>query len=514
MTKKFTQNGNGIERKFFSLKNFKSVDEGPGSFEGHMNNFGFLDDGADITVKGAFAGVLTDFLKSGFAAHSHDWDVKDGMIGYPMQAVEDDEGLWVNLKFHSTDDAQKVRTKAKERLADDKEVGVSIGYKSGATFFIAPKDYQSELPKYLKAEYLTEGLAKAATFPRVRVLTSIAELAECSIVARPMNTLSHVDGVKSIDGQGEEPESTEDLGTTSDAAPQAEKTNPPAANPPAPEVPQTPSPEAEEIKTLRERLTQLEAQVAAQQSDEPKAGARNSSTDKKKLQAIHDNAVYLESTVCTAEKAVVVGAQVKGMYEDALAEMTTPTMWQVYYAFLDVLDMIEDLPETVGDTVVDKPSLVEEALQAMVTAMREAALAKLDEPEVEYIYWGAPPESFKELSSGLVSEPFAIHQLAVVTAVRELATRSGVVKEAVEVFTERAREKQEFRTNVDGRPVSAITRVRKSEMDKGLKDASESLVEAAQKSESLTFVEPEDLTARFRAEQLRTARLHTQSLAS
>ena len=269
-----------------------------------------------------------------------------------------------------------------------------------------------------------------------------------------------------------------------------------------------PPAEVETIESLTEKVKQLTAKIEAE-NVEGKAGARNSAADKKRLQQIHDNAAAMESSVCaSASKGIVVSDQVKGMYEEALAEMTTPTCWQVYYAFLEVLDRIKDLPDTVGDATVDRMGLVEEALQAMVTAMREAAQANLEEPEVEYIYWAAPPSDFKELTSDLVSEPFDVHSLAVVSAVREIATRSSAIKDAVEVLTDRAKEKQEFRGTADGRPVSSLARARKSDLDKGLKAIGENIAVATEKSESLSLAEPEeDLSRAMRAQMLRTERL-------
>jgi HK97 family phage prohead protease len=280
----------------------------------------------------------------------------------------------------------------------------------------------------------------------------------------------------------------------------------------APWAKNDPPAEGETVESLSEKVKQLTAKIEAETED--KTGARNSASDKKKLQQIHDNAAAMESSVCaSASKSIIVSDQVKGMYEDALTEMTTPTCWQVYYAYLEVLDRIEDLPATVGDETVDKPALVEEALQAMVTAMREASLAKLEEPEVEYVYFGAPPPSFKTLSSDLVTEPFDVHNLAVVTAVREIATRSSAIKMAIEALIDRANEKQEFR-NADGRPVSALIRARKADIDKGLKDARENIAGAVEKSESLTLLEPEDLSTQMRTQMLVTQRLRLNAPVS
>lgn len=176
----------------------KSTDDGRGEMSGCANFCGFLDDGGDIIPAGGFNSVVKQFLKGGFIAHSHEWNIKDGVVGYPIEAHEDEDGLFIRSKFHSTPDAQDIRTKVKERVEDGLDVGLSIGYRGGTPIFIYPKDYEKELPKYLKPQFLTEGLQKARRFKNVRVLPKLSELKEVSIVTTPMNILSAVDGVKSM----------------------------------------------------------------------------------------------------------------------------------------------------------------------------------------------------------------------------------------------------------------------------------------------------------------------------
>lgn len=190
------------EFKFAPLTKLKSTGNGAdaaGGFEGCANFCGYLDDGGDVIPEGGFADVIDSFLKSGFIAHSHEWSLSDGVIGYPMQAHEDADGLYISGKFHSTTDAQNVRTKMQERIDDGKDVGLSIGYRPGAVLHIYPKDYEQELPKFIKPKFLQEGLSKAKGFKSVRVLKKIEELKECSVVTSPMNVLSNVTSVKSND---------------------------------------------------------------------------------------------------------------------------------------------------------------------------------------------------------------------------------------------------------------------------------------------------------------------------
>lgn len=184
-----------IERKFTSLKDLEVIEEGPGSIQGYRSVFGLIDEGGDIVVKGAFTETLSEYLHLGFTAQSHDWTFKEA-VGFPIEAKEDDYGWWVNSQFHSTEDAQNIRIKARERLKAGKQVGFSFGYAPKTFSYIEAKDYESELPKYIKADLLPAMLKKAQDFNRIRVLKSV-EAIEDSIVTAPMNKRAAATGVKS-----------------------------------------------------------------------------------------------------------------------------------------------------------------------------------------------------------------------------------------------------------------------------------------------------------------------------
>src|SRR5687767_5359740 len=106
---------NNTERKFTALKEFSSLDEGPGGFEGYGNDTGVLDSYDDIVLPGAYAN-LQEFIQRGWTAPDHAWGVKDE-IGIITDAREDERGLFFRSEFHPTADAQAVRAKAKNRLA-------------------------------------------------------------------------------------------------------------------------------------------------------------------------------------------------------------------------------------------------------------------------------------------------------------------------------------------------------------------------------------------------------------
>jgi HK97 family phage prohead protease len=116
-----------MERKYLDLQ-VKSAgnlgDEGNGYLEGYGAVKGNIDSYGDVIRDGAFKN-LEALVGKGFAGKGHDWT---DAIGYVEEAREDEHGLWVKMAFHSTQDAQDVRTKVQERLAAGRSVGLSIGY--------------------------------------------------------------------------------------------------------------------------------------------------------------------------------------------------------------------------------------------------------------------------------------------------------------------------------------------------------------------------------------------------
>lgn len=184
-----------VERKFIDLKELKVSDAGAGSIEGYRAVFSEIDEGGDLIVKGFFADSIPEYLRSGFTAHSHDWDF-DKAVGFPVKAEEDDHGFLVESQFHSTPDAQVVRTKAVERMNAGKQVGFSFGYTIQDKSYIEAKDYKEQIPLFVKPERLQANLLKAQKFDRIRILKK-GEVMEDSIVTAPMNRLAAATGVKS-----------------------------------------------------------------------------------------------------------------------------------------------------------------------------------------------------------------------------------------------------------------------------------------------------------------------------
>ncbi len=179
------------EQKFIELSEFKASDEQSGGFSGYANNFGVLDSYDDITIPGCFADSLTEFLESGFTAPDHRWGISSE-IGIPMKAYEDEIGLFIESIYHPTPDAQSIRQKVNNRLANGKKVSLSIGYRKleceyvigeeAAPFLINPSQ---EVLTYLKEKQ-----------PLVRLLRK-CQLFEHSVVPVGANSHSEVSEGKS-----------------------------------------------------------------------------------------------------------------------------------------------------------------------------------------------------------------------------------------------------------------------------------------------------------------------------
>lgn len=192
-----------MEHKFIPFSELKAKQDGPGGWEGFLSRAGEVDDGGDLILQGAYADTIPDFLNRGFNAESHDWTFSK-MIGFPVSAKEDDEGLYVVSQYHSTPDAQLVRTKVQERIAAGKGVYMSIGYEVMPQDIerINPDEYAKFIPEYSRKGLADQNLLKALQFPFIRVIRKV-NLFEGSIVSVPMLRSAEVTAVKSLlDGLG------------------------------------------------------------------------------------------------------------------------------------------------------------------------------------------------------------------------------------------------------------------------------------------------------------------------
>lgn len=184
---------NQIETRAIELREF--ADSGPGSFQVYASVFYVLDDYQSMFLPGAFQKGLSNFLQRGFTANSHDWGY-DGVIGYPTSAVEDSYGLLCTSEFHSTADAQLVRTKAMERQAAGKKVFASVGFLAVRDMWVEQSSYADVLPQFIPAEKLSAVMAQVASKESIRLILE-GELWEYSIVTAPSNMAAEVIEVRS-----------------------------------------------------------------------------------------------------------------------------------------------------------------------------------------------------------------------------------------------------------------------------------------------------------------------------
>jgi len=154
-----------VNRKVLPLSKAAVTDSG--EFSGYANVFNVKDHGGDMTMPGAFRKAIPEFLREGFLAWGHDWN---DPVAMPMEAHEDEHGLFIKGQFHSTARAQEARTIAQERIAAGLTMGLSIGY---------------------AVENAT--IAQDGTVE----LRSIYPLWETSLVMVPMNAASYITAVKS-----------------------------------------------------------------------------------------------------------------------------------------------------------------------------------------------------------------------------------------------------------------------------------------------------------------------------
>lgn len=149
---------------------------------------GVLDSYDDVIMPGAFTDeVLADFLATGFVAEGHDWRQ---MIAMPRLAQMRGNALYTEAEFHSTDDAQAIRTKCQERIDRGLSVGLSVG------FSISPVEYKTfasgpallkwaEAAGYSLSELDAEALGSCMR--RCAAIVRVAKLYEYSVVAAPAN---------------------------------------------------------------------------------------------------------------------------------------------------------------------------------------------------------------------------------------------------------------------------------------------------------------------------------------
>ncbi len=190
-------------RKVIPASSFKSISEGAGGFEGIGNRCNYVDFGGDLILSGSWSTCLDEFKIKGFSPDTH--SATDGwiytynsLVGYPTDASETEEGLFVRMNFHSDPDAQKIRTRMKEREDANLENCMSIGFGLEETdyYYLSSKDYAEKIPQLVPSNCVQQCMTAAMEFDMLRVITHVSKLYEVSPVLTPMNDASLVSTVK------------------------------------------------------------------------------------------------------------------------------------------------------------------------------------------------------------------------------------------------------------------------------------------------------------------------------
>ncbi|MDE2103762.1 MAG: hypothetical protein KGL39_41375 [Patescibacteria group bacterium] len=179
------------------FKEFKlasaNVDENV--IKGDAAVIGNIDRDGDVIFPSFFsADVLDRFVTGGFIADCHDWTKQ---IGTPKVAQLQGNKLYSEGEFHSTSDAQDVRTKCSERLERGKTVGLSIGFMTALDkiFINGPALLEFAKTNGFDMNLFDVKQIQACPVP-VRGLLECAELFEWSPVPVPANPRANATAVK------------------------------------------------------------------------------------------------------------------------------------------------------------------------------------------------------------------------------------------------------------------------------------------------------------------------------
>lgn len=204
----------GGVHKVYELKaGSASIEEN--TLRGNASVLGVMDRQSDVLFPGFYGkGALAGFLKDGFIAVGHDWESMP--VAMPKSAKEDGQNLVCEAVFHSTPEAQSVRTVCMERIANGLSVGLSVGfmpdYEAGVAFVdgkasdeqsgaaIVYFDSGKSLLNYAKAQCYDMSLFDAkgirACTGMCRGLMACKDLFEFSVVSVPANPKATATDVK------------------------------------------------------------------------------------------------------------------------------------------------------------------------------------------------------------------------------------------------------------------------------------------------------------------------------
>lgn len=179
-----------LERKVLSFR-VETKAEGlqQNEFEGYASTFlGPVDSYGDIIAPGAFKNNLSFFLDQGVILREHEMECA---IGKPVEAREDDTGLFIRGRISSTSDGNDALVLLRDEVIRRMSIGFrTLGYEmlSEARGIEVLGSEQAYKDAIASLPWWSDGL---------RLLTDI-KLYEVSLVAFPANTAAMVTGVKSM----------------------------------------------------------------------------------------------------------------------------------------------------------------------------------------------------------------------------------------------------------------------------------------------------------------------------
>ena len=187
-----------------------SASDVPGTWQGYGNVKGYLDTHGTIMFGQCYAEGIPALLERGFvpdahgAAYGYNYP-NAAVVGYFTNAIDDENGLWLEAVWHTDEKSQALRTKLLERQGAGKTSGLSIGFFIGDSIHdpvmgvdyirIMPNDYITEIPKYSKPEYVSANLERAKGLPCVDILLRVTVF-ECSPTLIPSNEASMISQVR------------------------------------------------------------------------------------------------------------------------------------------------------------------------------------------------------------------------------------------------------------------------------------------------------------------------------
>lgn len=162
----------------------KAIDAATGIVRAYVAGFGNIDRVGDIIIRGAFLKTLPQFLAEGVVLWNHDTHQP---IGKPLDAGEDEKGLWVEFQLILS------IPKAKE-IFDLMEAGVikkfSIGYDVKSRVWLTTENMTEYAPENATAGEIAVALNYGAALLEI-------ELYEISPVSIPANPNTSLESIKS-----------------------------------------------------------------------------------------------------------------------------------------------------------------------------------------------------------------------------------------------------------------------------------------------------------------------------